>query len=378
MAGDKQPGDKPDTTMPDPSSPYYLHPSDYPRQMHVNDALSDHNYTDWMQEMVNFLFAKKNGFVDGTIKKPKKTDFMYTAWMRCDAMIKGWLTTAMEKDIRDSVRYANTTADIWRDLVERFGKESAPRAYELKRTLASTRKDGASISAYFTKMRRIWDEIQAVLPAPYCTCHGCTCNVGKRLTDLKDKRKLYEFLMGLDPEFSVIRTQILAQKSTPTLNTTYHLVLDDEKQRAITFAKKPNSENAAYQAYVPSKREGTSKLNKEASTEVKKESGDRIEHYDFCGRDGHKKERCFKRVGYPEWWPGNKTKRKTKAACVEGDASPISGLNGEKYQQFLHHFGGKTNSLEDKAPRTANMAGRVNEGKTWVLDSGARAYNPHK
>lgn len=58
--------------------------------------------------------------------------------MRCDAMIKGWLTTAMEKEIRNSVKYAKTATEIWKDLKERFGKESAPKAYELKQSLNTT------------------------------------------------------------------------------------------------------------------------------------------------------------------------------------------------------------------------------------------------
>ena len=58
----------------DPSSPYYLHPSDLPKQLHVNEALTDGNYTDWAQEMSNFLYAKnKMDFVDGTIRKPETT-----------------------------------------------------------------------------------------------------------------------------------------------------------------------------------------------------------------------------------------------------------------------------------------------------------------
>lgn len=31
----------------DHNSYYYLHASDYPRQMHVNDVLTDANYLDW-------------------------------------------------------------------------------------------------------------------------------------------------------------------------------------------------------------------------------------------------------------------------------------------------------------------------------------------
>lgn len=54
-------------------SPYYLHLYDVPKQLHVNDVLTDNNYTDWSQEMENFFFTKnKFEFVDGTIEKLEK------------------------------------------------------------------------------------------------------------------------------------------------------------------------------------------------------------------------------------------------------------------------------------------------------------------
>ncbi|XP_076947549.1 uncharacterized protein LOC143619532 [Bidens hawaiensis] len=144
MAGDK-PENSNKNENPDLNSPLYIHPSDYPKQLHVNDILNDHNYTDWSQEMMNFLFAKnKVGFIDGTLKKPEKSSSEYMPWTRCDAMIKGWLTTAMEKEIRSSVKFVGTAFEIWSDLLERFGKESAPRAYELKHALTTTQQSGTS------------------------------------------------------------------------------------------------------------------------------------------------------------------------------------------------------------------------------------------
>ncbi|KAL6568701.1 hypothetical protein OROHE_004385 [Orobanche hederae] len=152
-AGDGGSGKKPEggeasSASNDSNSPYYLHASDQPRQMQVNEVLTDSNYGDWSQEMKNFLYAKnKMGFVNGLIKAPEdEASNKYMLWMRCDAMIKGWLTTAMEKNIRSSVKYARTAAEIWTDLEERFGKESAPRAYELKRTLTSTQQEGNTVS----------------------------------------------------------------------------------------------------------------------------------------------------------------------------------------------------------------------------------------
>lgn len=58
----------------------------------------------------------------------------------------------MEKDIRLSVKYANTASEIWSDLEERFGKEGAPRAYELKQPLTTTRQQGSFVSSYYMKL----------------------------------------------------------------------------------------------------------------------------------------------------------------------------------------------------------------------------------
>ncbi|XP_023769810.1 uncharacterized protein LOC111918368 [Lactuca sativa] len=135
----------------------------------------------------------------------------------------------MEKEIRTNVRYANTSSEIWKDLGERFEKEGAPRAYELKQLLNVMQKGGMSISNYYTKLRSLWDEIQIVLPTPRCVCDGCECAIGKQLNEVKEKERTNEFLIGLDDEFSVIRTQVLAMKPTRSLATTYQLVAEDEQ-----------------------------------------------------------------------------------------------------------------------------------------------------
>nr|GEV45612.1 retrovirus-related Pol polyprotein from transposon TNT 1-94 [Tanacetum cinerariifolium] len=158
-------GNKGGSSVIDFSSPYYLHPSDSPKQPSVNEVLTDGNYNDWAREMTNFLFTKnKTDFVDGTLKKPETSSSEYKSWMRCDAMIKGWLTTTMEKGIRDSVKYANTSSEIWSDLKKRFRKESAPRAYELKKKITATHQEGSSVSTYYTRLR-----CKARLVAKGCT-----------------------------------------------------------------------------------------------------------------------------------------------------------------------------------------------------------------
>lgn len=54
------------------------------------------------------MFAKNRfDFIDGTLEHLKEI-----AWQRTDAIIKGWLTTTMEKEIRDNIKYAHTSRKI--------------------------------------------------------------------------------------------------------------------------------------------------------------------------------------------------------------------------------------------------------------------------
>ncbi|XP_028763325.1 uncharacterized protein LOC114721632 [Neltuma alba] len=134
--------------------------------------------------MSNALFAKnKIGFVDGTISMPAADSPTLHHWMRCNAMVKGWLKSAMNKELRSSVRYAMTAREIWIDLEERFGKGSAPRAYELRHAIAHMRQENQSVPTFFTKLKGYWDEIDSIAPWPKCTCGGCKCDLQKQLME---------------------------------------------------------------------------------------------------------------------------------------------------------------------------------------------------
>nr|KAJ0217731.1 hypothetical protein LSAT_V11C300143420 [Lactuca sativa] len=280
----------------------------------------------------------------------------------------------MEREIRTSVRYANTSSEIWCDLEERFEKEGAPRAYELKQSLNALRQGGASVSTYYTKLRTAWDELQTVLPNPRCTCEGCHCGIGKQLNEVKEKERSYEFLMGLDDDFSVVRTQILAMKPTPSLSTIYHLVAESNSKRtrveAAAFQADYNGQRSSRQ--TPAKTNSTS-VNK-VIQKIHKAENERKEKCSHCQCEGHSKEGCFKLIGYPDWWPDNKEKAKPKAACVELETSPVPGLTDKQYRLFVAHFQENGNLTGNKSHPRANMAGRNQSYNGWVVDSGATEH----
>nr|GLL33741.1 uncharacterized protein LOC109163537 [Ipomoea trifida] len=232
----------------DVMSPYFLHASDAPGHIYVTEILRDGNYGEWVNDMRDALFAKnKMGFVDGSLSTPTPDSPYLQQWMRCNAMVKGWLKSAMDRDMRNSIRYANTARDIWVDLEERFGKGSAPRAFEIRRAVVLLRQEKASISSYYTKLKSLWDEMMAISPLPKCVCSGCTCNISKQMADMKEKEQLYDFLMGLDEEFTAVKSQILCSKPMSSLGRAYHMVSKDEQQRQVSATHKPMVEATAFQ-----------------------------------------------------------------------------------------------------------------------------------
>nr|GLL46286.1 uncharacterized protein LOC109154743 [Ipomoea trifida] len=313
--------------MIDPMSPYYLHASDAPGQVYVAELLRDGNY--------------------------------------------GWLKSAMDKDIRGSVRFAITARDIWRDLEERFGKESAPRAFEIRRAVTLLRQDKATVSTYYTKLKSLWDEMNCTAPLPMCNCQGYKCNLSNKYAELREKEQLYDFLMGLDEEFNTVKSQILSTRPIPSLGVAYHMVSEDEQQRLISSMAKHGTEMTAF--HVQSLR-------------VEKSRGEPINNKNkrkdrpTCGKFGHKEEQCFEIIGYPANWHKGTCERNNhhgqnmgpKAAHVGSEKGTLVGLTQgqmNKLMQLLNSEVGK--SGESSANPTLNMAGKLEHHETWVIDSGA-------
>ena len=175
--------------------------------------------------------------------------------------------------------------------------------------------------------------------------------------------------MGLDGEFSIIRTQILATKPIPSLGNAYHLVAEDEQQRSIAGGKKPVSETMAFQASA--KRGWTP--NRVGQRENKG-------HCDHCGRDGHTRDGCFKIIGYPEWWnvKNKREKVKPKEAYAKTEPDLITNLTKEQYEQFQKHFAAEGKPAHSEPPRTANMAGKFRHIDKWIVDSGCTEHITHR
>jgi hypothetical protein len=248
---------------------FFTHHSDNPSLMLISKPLNGDNYSVWRRAMTMALNSKnKLGFVNGTIKPPpEETDSdSYTTWSRCNDVVHSWIINTLIPEITDNVIYNYTTAhEVWEDLHERFSESNAPRIFEIQREITYHQQEQLSVSAYYTKLKGLWDELASYSDASY----------GAQ----QDQQKLMQFLMGLNEFYSAIRGQILLMNPLPSIRQAYSSVSQEEKQRLL--ATRTTTDYSGSEAMVVRSHNRTNQFS----------TVERMEKYDRFYNSSHENRR---------------------------------------------------------------------------------------
>lgn len=91
-------------------------------------------------------------------------------WEKVNAVILSWIMNAMKPGLLSSVVYATDASKVWEDLKERFNKVNGSRVLFLHSEIHTLTQGIVIIADYFSKMRDLWDEFDAIMPCPGCSC----------------------------------------------------------------------------------------------------------------------------------------------------------------------------------------------------------------
>ncbi|XP_057987591.1 uncharacterized protein LOC131171467 [Hevea brasiliensis] len=179
----------------------HLQNSDNPGLILVIAPLNGTNYLPWSRAMKIALCAKdKIGFVTGEIKKPSKNSPMFKKWRRVDST---------------------------------FWESNGPLLYNIKREISLFTQGNMPLMVYFTKLKKLWDEVQCLRPFLVCTCGNCTCGASKAIADFDEDEKLIQFLMGLGDHYDHVRNQMLLIDPLPSASKAYSMALRVEKKKDV-------------------------------------------------------------------------------------------------------------------------------------------------
>ncbi|KAK8985320.1 hypothetical protein V6N11_068585 [Hibiscus sabdariffa] len=183
--------------------------------------------------------------------------------------------------------------------------------------------------------------------------------------------------MGLNDSYSAVRSQILLMQPLPQVNQAYSMVVQEEAQRShLSMLATPESSVFFSNSFGAS------------GSDRRRFSGS----CDYCKVRGHKKDQCYRLIGFPPGYKFNRRKVAEAAVAIDSSVMPEPTapefarstasvasaasppiFTQEQYTQIL--------SLLNKAPSAesaVNLAGiiPVNSFKsnvlpTWIVDTGA-------
>ena len=206
-------------------------------------------------------------------------------------MVLSWILNSIKSNIAGSVIYVETAVDVWNDLYERFSQGNDTRIYQIRQEIVDQRQGHESVSAYYTKLKALWDEL-----ASYHDPISCTCGGFKTLAQREEKERVMQFLMGLNDSFATVRGSILMMSPLPDTRKAHALVLQQERQTEVATKREGVGHQANYQT-------GGSKNSYNRSTSSKRNDKKPFYHCTHCNKDGHSNERCFLLHGYPPKHP---------------------------------------------------------------------------
>ena len=270
-------------------------------------------------------------------------------------MVMSWILNVLTKPIADSIIYTKTARQMWVEFEERFGQVNGAKLYQVKKEMCNMSQGADDIATYYTKVKRLWDELDDLDEILVCTC-----NSAEKMHKREQNQKLLQFLMGLNDDYSAIRGNILMMTPLPSISQVYSMLIQEEKQREIRSSGHflADSASLAVESHRPNQFY-KGKVDKPDTFSTKFTGSDqgRFERNEvkkpglfcsYCKRSGHVMDRCYKLHGFP---PSSRFKggRRTAALVQTGsqelahdshdlsahNPSVVPGLTPEQSSQLV-------------------------------------------
>ncbi|PWA99173.1 hypothetical protein CTI12_AA011000 [Artemisia annua] len=311
--------------MMDSSNPLYVHPSNGPGSLPIQDKLiGAQNYRSWRRSMeIGLSTKRKLGFVQGTIPKPPNVAVLpitqaenvvrIEMWETCNNLVISWIMSSVSDSIAKSIMFIGTASEIWSQLETRFSLSNGSRKYKLSKDTFGISQQGSSVSEYYTRMKCVWEELDSMNNLPRLVTITPEISVFLNAVEKqKEEQRLFQFLNGLDDRYSAQRSQLLLMNPLPNVENACAVIQQEESQKDVFHGSTVVESTALY-----SKNSGKDKFS-------------------ICGYKWHPPEKCWEKVGYPVWHhkykqpgrstqsrgnAGNSTHKRTAANVTSGSSS---------------------------------------------------------
>lgn len=83
-------------------------------------------------------------------------------WERCDDIVTSWILNSLSKEIADSVEYVVDSAELWRELEDRYEQANGANLYQIQKEINDLSQGSLNVTGYYTKMKKLWEELSTL------------------------------------------------------------------------------------------------------------------------------------------------------------------------------------------------------------------------
>ncbi|KAL2904657.1 Ferritin subunit [Bienertia sinuspersici] len=167
---------------------------------------------------INLAAKRKFGFITEGVKRDASDPLKQELWDTCNNLVISWLHSSVSEQIQKSILYLTTAREIWVHLESLFNVTNGARKYKLHKEAYETEQNGSTINEYYTVMKGLWEEQDALNILPPITHMTSEIDAFMGALDKqKQELRLFQFLTGLDEDYKAHRSQILMQSPLPSV-----------------------------------------------------------------------------------------------------------------------------------------------------------------
>ncbi|XP_060182945.1 uncharacterized protein LOC132612886 [Lycium barbarum] len=214
-------------------NPLHMHPYESIGSAILPVTFDGIGYKSWRRGVLRALSMKnKLGFINRKVAKPNGDDDTFALWEICDDMVTSWILNSLSKDLSDSLQYVNNARELWNELEYRYDQTNGAKLYQLQREINDLTQGYLDITGYYTKIKKIWEEISTLDTNSQCTCL-CTRGGKTKRHKAEQDRRIIQFVMGLNVVYTVIQDIILMMNPLPTMAQAFSILSQEERQREV-------------------------------------------------------------------------------------------------------------------------------------------------
>ncbi|XP_071714161.1 uncharacterized protein [Rutidosis leptorrhynchoides] len=252
-----------------------------------------------------------------------------------------------------------------------------------------------------------------MVSSPVCTCNAtaCTCAAATSHKDHVKMMKLMQFLMGLNDEYTTVRSNILLRDTVLDVKEAYAIISREESHKGISADKIVKTQANAFVTQANNTFNKARNNSGNFSSNNNNRNQNQTLKCKKCNKLGHTIERCFEIISYPPSskrrvngnqnnmnfrnisYSNNSTTHKDESSSSASSSAPAV-LTNDQLMKLLSLI----NENATPVDANANMAGNFvncnipfnsnfkrffnshindkakNQSQGWIIDSGANHH----